>query len=81
MCQNAQGAGIEKRNRLTNRASEKRILASRTNGNSPAVRAAISFRHLADNSRVLDLAQRHETAFDRQFSRARLHHRPPPRPG
>src|ERR1051326_5882134 len=34
------------------------------------VRAAIVFRHLADNSRVLDLAQRYETAFDRQFARA-----------
>jgi hypothetical protein len=37
---------------------------------SPPIRAAIVFRHLADNSRVLDLAQRYETAFDRQFSRA-----------
>src|ERR1051326_20231 len=37
---------------------------------SPPVRAAIVFRHLADHSRVLDLSQRYETAFDRQFSRA-----------
>ena len=37
---------------------------------SPAVRAAIVFRHLSDNSRTLDLGHRYETAFDRQFARA-----------
>lgn len=31
------------------------------------VRAAVVFRDLADNSRVIDLLQRYETTFDRQF--------------
>jgi len=37
---------------------------------SKPIRAAIVFRNLADNSRVLDLLQRYETGFDRQFCRA-----------
>ena len=37
---------------------------------SPAQRAAAAFKNLADNSRVLDLLQRYETSYDRQFTRA-----------
>jgi hypothetical protein len=37
---------------------------------SKPVRAAIVFRNLADNSRVLDVLLRYEVAYDRQFSRA-----------
>jgi len=37
---------------------------------SPAYRAAIVFKNLADNSRLLDLLSRYEISFDRQFSRA-----------
>lgn len=32
--------------------------------------AAFAFRHLSDNSRVLDLLLRYEVSFDRQFTRA-----------
>src|SRR5215469_7289528 len=37
---------------------------------SPAYRAAIVFKNLADSSRLLDLLSRYEISFDRQFSRA-----------
>ena len=37
---------------------------------SKPVRAAIVFRNLADNSRVLDVLLRYEVAYDRQFFRA-----------
>jgi hypothetical protein len=37
---------------------------------SPIHRAAAAFKHLADNSRVLDLFHRYETSYDRQFTRA-----------
>jgi hypothetical protein len=37
---------------------------------SKPVRAAIVFRNLADNSRVLDVLLRYEVAFDRQYARA-----------
>jgi hypothetical protein len=37
---------------------------------SPAYRAAIVFKNLADTSRVLDLLHRYEVSYDRQFSRA-----------
>lgn len=40
-----------------------------SSGARPA-RFALVFRSLSDNSRVLDLIHRYETAFDRQFSRA-----------
>jgi hypothetical protein len=37
----------------------------------PAVhRAAVAFRNLADNSRSMDLVQRYEAGYDRQFLRA-----------
>jgi hypothetical protein len=36
----------------------------------PAARAAMVFKSLADNSRVLDLQHRYETGYDRQFCRA-----------
>lgn len=36
----------------------------------PATRAARAFRSLADDSRTLDLLNRYETRFDRQFARA-----------
>jgi hypothetical protein len=37
---------------------------------SPAHRAAIVFKNLADNSSFLELLNRYEVSFDRQFSRA-----------
>jgi hypothetical protein len=37
---------------------------------SKPVRAAIVFRNLADNSRVLDVLLRYEVAYDRQYARA-----------
>ena len=37
---------------------------------SKVVSATLAFRHLADNSRVLDLLLRDEVSFDRQFTRA-----------
>jgi len=37
---------------------------------SKVVSATLAFRHLADNSRVLDLLLRYEVSFDRQFTRA-----------
>jgi len=37
---------------------------------SAAVLAALAFRHLADNSRVLDLLHRYESAFERSYQRA-----------
>ena len=44
--------------------------ARQTTPGSPAYRAAIVFKNLADTSRVLDLLHRYEVSFDRQFSRA-----------
>jgi hypothetical protein len=37
---------------------------------SGAVRAAVTFRHMADNSRALALQLRYEAAYDRQYNRA-----------
>lgn len=36
----------------------------------PAIRAALSFRSLADDSRCLDLLNRYEVRYDRQFTRS-----------
>jgi hypothetical protein len=36
----------------------------------PATRAALAFRSLADDSRTLDLLNRYETRFERQFARS-----------
>jgi hypothetical protein len=37
---------------------------------APAYRAALVFKELADNSRLLELLNRYEISYDRQFSRA-----------
>lgn len=37
---------------------------------TPPGRAAMAFRNLSDNSRSLDLLNRYETRYDRQFARA-----------
>ena len=38
--------------------------------NSPSIRAALAFRTLADESHSLDLLNRYETRFDRQYARS-----------
>jgi len=43
---------------------------ARQSHSSKVVSATLAFRHLADNSRVLDLLLRYEVSFDRQFTRA-----------
>lgn len=37
---------------------------------APAARAALAFRTLSDESRILDLLHRYETRFDRQYARS-----------
>jgi hypothetical protein len=44
-------------------------IARRPHGSKMAS-AGLAFRHLSDNSRVLDLLLRYEVSFDRQFTRA-----------
>jgi hypothetical protein len=44
--------------------------ATITDESEPAIRAAVAFRSLADDSRTLDLLHRYETRFDRQFARS-----------
>jgi hypothetical protein len=45
-------------------------MARQATPSSPAYRAAVVFKNLADSSRVLDVLQRYEVSFDRQFCRA-----------
>jgi hypothetical protein len=53
------------------RATLQSAMDAQDAGTSPsATRAALAFRSLADESRVLDLLHRYETRFDRQFSRS-----------
>ena len=45
-------------------------MRSQQDDEAPVTRAALAFRSLSDNSRSLDLLNRYETRYDRQFSRA-----------
>jgi hypothetical protein len=45
-------------------------MARQESGVSPAYRAALVFKNLADNSRLLEVLSRYEVSYDRQFSRA-----------